>query len=124
MQQLYGNSNLSECDKDWDRMVQEAEQFIVAGSETTGHTLSVTMFHITQDTEVQTRLRQELVDAKISFDTSPDIAELQNLPYLVCLPLSTVDAFNPTVIFYFFSISLESLETNFNHASLPLSPRA
>ena len=90
LQQLYGSSNLNESDKDWDRMVQEAEQFIVAGSETTGHTLSVTMFHITQSPDVQTRLRQELADAKISFDTSPDITQLQNLPYLVCLTLSTL----------------------------------
>lgn len=118
MQQLYGNSNLSECDKDWDRMVQEAEQFIVAGSETTGHTLSVTMFHITQDTEVQTRLRQELVDAKISFDTSPDIAELQNLPYLVCLTLSnyTLSCFSLELFNYYilFNISANGNQLQLN----------
>lgn len=66
-----------------ERLLQEAEQFIVAGTETTGYALSVTTFHILQNADIQTKLRQELIDAQISLNEDLDIASLQNLPYLV-----------------------------------------
>lgn len=66
-----------------ERLLQEAEQFIVAGTETTGYALSVTTFYILQDADIQNKLRQELVDAEISLNEDLDIASLQNLPYLV-----------------------------------------
>ena len=66
-----------------DRLLQEAEQFIVAGSETTGHTLSVITFYIIQDAEIQGKLREELANAGVVFDEDLEIAKLQTLPYLV-----------------------------------------
>lgn len=66
-----------------ERLLQEAEQFIVAGTETTGYALSVTTFYILQNEDIQKKLRQELVDAHISLNEHLDITALQNLPYLV-----------------------------------------
>jgi cytochrome P450 len=66
-----------------ERLLQEAEQFIVAGTETTGYALSVTTFYILQNAEIQKKLRQELVDAQISLNEHLDITSLQNLRYLV-----------------------------------------
>ncbi|KAL6908431.1 cytochrome P450 [Trichoderma evansii] len=66
-----------------ERLLQEAEQFIVAGTETTGYALSVTTFYILQNADIQKKLRQELIDSQISLDDDLDIALLQNLPYLV-----------------------------------------
>lgn len=66
-----------------ERLLQEAEQFIVAGTETTGYALSVTTFYILQDADIQKKLRQELIDAEISLNDNVDITLLQNLPYLV-----------------------------------------
>ncbi|PTB62735.1 cytochrome P450 [Trichoderma citrinoviride] len=65
-----------------DRLLQEAEQFIVAGSETTGHTLSVITFYIIQEAEIQGKLREELANAGVVFDEDLEIAKLQTLPYL------------------------------------------
>ncbi|EHK40826.1 hypothetical protein TRIATDRAFT_32157 [Trichoderma atroviride IMI 206040] len=66
-----------------ERLLQEAEQFIVAGTETTGYALSVTTFYILQNADIQKKLRQELVDAQISLNEDDlDITVLQNLPYL------------------------------------------
>ncbi|KAK4073226.1 uncharacterized protein Triagg1_5506 [Trichoderma aggressivum f. europaeum] len=77
------NNNKHEQDEMFrDRLLQEAEQFIVAGSETTGHTLAVTTFYILQDLNVQVKLRQELINADIVFDDNIEIAKLQALPYL------------------------------------------
>ncbi|KAL7798942.1 cytochrome P450 [Trichoderma afarasin] len=77
------NNNQHEQDEKFrDRLIQEAEQFIVAGSETTGHTLAVTTFYILQDKNVQEELRQELINADIVFDGNLEIAKLQALPYL------------------------------------------
>lgn len=64
-------------------MLQEAEQFIVAGTETTGYALSVTTFYILQNADIQKMIRQELIDAKISINDDLEISSLQNLPYLV-----------------------------------------
>ncbi|KAL7947649.1 cytochrome P450 [Trichoderma barbatum] len=78
------NINTREKDEMFrDRLLQEAEQFIVAGSETTGHTLSVTTFYILQDKKVQEKLRQELTNADIVFDDNLEITKLKALPYLV-----------------------------------------
>ncbi|PNP49827.1 hypothetical protein THARTR1_09357 [Trichoderma harzianum] len=77
------NNNKHEQDEMFrDRLLQEAEQFIVAGSETTGHTLAVTTFYILQDINVQEKLQQELLNADIVFDDTLEIAKLQALPYL------------------------------------------
>lgn len=81
--QRINESNLVEAERTPDRLLQEAEQFIVAGSETTGNTLTVTTFHILQNPDVQYKLRQELRDANIQFDHDINVAALQNLPYLV-----------------------------------------
>jgi cytochrome P450 len=66
-------------------LLQEAEQFIIAGTETTGYALSTTTFYILQDADIQERLRQELMDAGIVLDDDLDIMALQNLPYLVSI---------------------------------------
>ncbi|KAK1250433.1 hypothetical protein MKX08_010436 [Trichoderma sp. CBMAI-0020] len=65
-----------------ERLLQEAEQFIVAGTETTGYALSVTTFYILQNADIQEKLCRELVDAHISLNEHLDITALQNLPYL------------------------------------------
>ncbi|UKZ87887.1 uncharacterized protein TrAFT101_003659 [Trichoderma asperellum] len=65
-----------------ERLLQEAEQFIVAGTETTGYALSVTTFYILQNADIQKMLRQELIDAEISLNDDIDIISLQNLSYL------------------------------------------
>lgn len=89
------NANSYREDGDFrERLLQEAEQFIVAGTETTGHALSVTTFYILQDGGVQQKLRQELIDADISLDEDLDVASLQRLPYLVSLLWATIEIGN------------------------------
>ncbi|KAL9484575.1 hypothetical protein ACSS6W_003364 [Trichoderma asperelloides] len=65
-----------------ERLLQEAEQFIIAGTETTGYALSVTTFYILQHADIQKMIRQELIDAEISINDDLEISSLQNLPYL------------------------------------------
>jgi cytochrome P450 len=77
------DSNLAEVEKTPDRLLQEAEQFIVAGTETTGNTLTVTTFHILRNPHVQRALRGELKRAQLLFDENIDLAAIQSLPYLV-----------------------------------------
>lgn len=87
------NNNKHEKDELFrERLLQEAEQFIVAGSETTGHTLAVTTFYILQDKDVQEKLRQELINADIVFDGNLEITKLQALPYLVTIPSAIVES--------------------------------
>lgn len=87
------NNNKHEQDEMFrDRLLQEAEQFIVAGSETTGHTLAVTTFYILQDMNVQEKLRQELINANIVFDGNLEIAKLQALPYLVTILSAIIES--------------------------------
>ncbi|KAM0252120.1 hypothetical protein ACHAQJ_007860 [Trichoderma viride] len=76
------DNHLKENGKSCDRLLQEAEQFIIAGTETTGYALSITTFYILQDADIQDKMRQELMDAGIALDDDLDIMTLQNLPYL------------------------------------------
>lgn len=77
-------SDLIEVEKNRERLLQEAEQFIIAGSETTGNTLTMVTFHILRNPDTEARLRQELRSANVSFDQSLDITTLESLPFLVC----------------------------------------
>lgn len=87
------NNNKQEKDEMFrERLLQEAEQFIVAGSETTGHTLAVTTFYILQNKDVQEKLRQELINANIVFDGNLEITKLQALPYLVTIPSAIIES--------------------------------
>lgn len=104
------NNNKHEKDEMFrERLLQEAEQFIVAGSETTGHTLAVTTFYILQDKNVQEKLRQELIHADIVFDGNLEITKLQALPYLVTIPSATIKSISEELSNIFVQCSLQSL---------------
>lgn len=70
-------SKLPEREKKLDRLCQEGQTFIVAGTETTAWCLSVICFHLLKDQAKLQRLTKELEGANATTST-----ELEQLPYL------------------------------------------
>ncbi len=70
-------SKLPEREKKLDRLCQEGQTFVVAGTETTAWCLSVICFHLLKDPAKLQRLTKELTEANATTST-----ELEQLPYL------------------------------------------
>ncbi|KAL8690123.1 MAG: hypothetical protein Q9224_004482 [Gallowayella concinna] len=75
-------SNLPSEDKVADRMSREGMALLVAGSETTAQTLSITTYHIMANSGVVTELRKQLESAIPQADVLPPLAQLEAIPYL------------------------------------------
>lgn len=70
-------SDLPPREKTLDRLWQEGQTFVAAGTETTSWCLTVITFYLLQHPEKLARLRAELLEAKASSST-----QLEKLPYL------------------------------------------
>lgn len=81
LQELY-QSDLPDCEKTIQRLVEEAQTLLVAGSETTGNTLTLTTFSLLADPERAGKLKHELARVKKDCDYPLVYHDLQRLPYL------------------------------------------
>ncbi|KAH6693344.1 putative cytochrome P450 [Leptodontidium sp. MPI-SDFR-AT-0119] len=71
------SSNLPDSEKSPDRLYQEGQTFIAAGTETTAWCLTVITFYLFSNPSIMSMLRAELKEAKASSGV-----ELEKLPYL------------------------------------------
>jgi cytochrome P450 len=79
------DSDLPEAEKTAERLKDEGQSLVGAGSETTAKTLSLVTFYLLRDKRMLRKLRQEL--QTVSTDGSTNIlSRLEKLPYLVGLP--------------------------------------
>ncbi|KAI4254729.1 MAG: hypothetical protein L6R42_007068, partial [Xanthoria sp. 1 TBL-2021] len=75
-------SNLPPQEKSADRMSSEGMGLLVAGSETTAQTLSITTYHMLANPDILAELRKQLENAIPEAGTLPPLAELEAVPYL------------------------------------------
>lgn len=75
-------SNLPQQDKVADRMSREGMSLLVAGSETTAQTLSITTYHILANPNVLAELRAQLKHAIAEPENLLPLAQLEAIPYL------------------------------------------
>ncbi|KAJ5209486.1 cytochrome P450 [Penicillium cf. viridicatum] len=64
------------------RKASMASELLVAGSDTSGTTLTYALYHINSNPGVKDRLTQELNEVMPSIDTVPILVKLEQLPYL------------------------------------------
>jgi cytochrome P450 len=78
------DSDMPEEEKNTNHLMLEVRTIVAAGTETSGNTLSVTIFHLVANPEKAQRLKEELLAAQKKNDgLPPTYQELQQLPYLV-----------------------------------------
>jgi cytochrome P450 len=87
--QMLESPDLAENDKTLGRLALEARGLVGAGTETTGHTLSVITFYLSKNPEKLRRLKDELSNAHKSKGGVLEYQDLQRLPYLVSKSPST-----------------------------------
>lgn len=75
-------SNLPPEEKELDRLWQEGQTVIGAGTETTAWTLSVIIYHVLANPDIHDRLQSELTDVFLDAGGSPSFNRLETLPYL------------------------------------------
>ena len=75
-------SDLPDSEKSIQRFIEEAQTLLVAGSETTGNTLTLTTFYLLADPNKAGKLKQELAQVKKDPDSPLVYHDLQRLPYL------------------------------------------
>ena len=78
-------SNLPEEEKSLERLWQEAQLIIGAGTDTVANALTVTTFHVLNNQEILARLRMELEDAIPDRDGPVKLLIVEQLPYLVSI---------------------------------------
>lgn len=66
-----------------DSLYDEAQALLFAGADTTGMTLMHGSFYVLTSPNVYQRLKEELVSAWPILEDTPDLYDLQKLPYLV-----------------------------------------
>lgn len=81
LQALY-QSDLPDSEKSIQRFIEEAQTLLVAGSETTGNTLTLTTFYLLADPNRAGKLKQELLQLNKEQDSPLAHHDLQRLPYL------------------------------------------
>jgi cytochrome P450 len=79
------NGSLPDNEKRLERLWQEGQIIIGAGTETTAWTLSATMYYILANPEILSRLRGELEQAAPDPQKLPSLARLEQLPYLTAV---------------------------------------
>ena len=77
------DSDLPPDEKSADRLQDEAQTVVGAGSETTAKTLAFLLFFLTSDPTKRKRLRDEIMTVGPEPDGSFSLAKLEQLPYLV-----------------------------------------
>ena len=136
LQELY-QSELPDSEKTVQRFIEEAQTLLVAGSETTGNTLTLTTFYLLADPERAGKLKQELNRVKRDQDSPLVYHDLQRLPYLTAsiteglrisssvagrLPRINPDAaikYNDVVIPAGVAVSMSIRDVNLNEAIFP-----
>lgn len=77
------DSDMPEQEKNTKHLMLEVRTIVAAGTETSGNTLSVTIFHLVANPDKAQRLKEELLAAqKRNNGLLPTYQELQQLPYL------------------------------------------
>ncbi|GAM33997.1 hypothetical protein TCE0_013f01297 [Talaromyces pinophilus] len=78
------DSDLPPEEKSADRLQDEAQTLVGAGSETTAKTLTIVTFYLLQNKQMLETLRQELstVDLKSSHSAQDVLSEVERLPYM------------------------------------------
>jgi cytochrome P450 len=87
------NGDLAESEKTDERMIDESRVILAAGTDTTARALSVITYHLLADPERLKKLKSELDNALPDPDTLPRCAQVETLPYLVCLHSSLISAY-------------------------------
>jgi len=87
---MLNSPDLAENDKTLGRLALEARGFVGAGTESTGHTLSVITFYLLKNPERLRRLKDELSDAHKSKGWVLEYQDLQRLPYLSSVILESL----------------------------------
>lgn len=64
-------------------LLEEAIALVIAGTDTTGSTLTVGTYQILKNPEIYARLKAELMEAWPNLNDRPTAADLEKLPYLV-----------------------------------------
>ncbi|KAL1650733.1 hypothetical protein SLS58_000851 [Diplodia intermedia] len=75
-------SNLPDSEKQLQRLIDEGQTIVGAGSVTTAHYLSVTSYHIIANPQVLQKLQEELQPLMANRSTLPSLRHLEQLPYL------------------------------------------
>lgn len=78
--------NLPPSEKTLARLSEEGLIILGAGSETTANTMSLALYHLTNNPDVLEKLRAELKIVMPTPDTPAKWSDLEQLPYLVCTP--------------------------------------
>ena len=81
---LVDSPTLPEQDKSEDRLWQEAQLFLAAGTVTTATSIASALVYLLLDKPRLQILLEELENAVPSIATPPKQAQLERLPYLVC----------------------------------------
>ncbi|KAL9017054.1 MAG: hypothetical protein Q9185_005608 [Variospora sp. 1 TL-2023] len=76
-------SSLPPQERTLDRLVKEGMALIVAGSETTAQTLSITTYHLLANPDKLAKLRSTLCASMPDPNAPPSLAQLESNPYLV-----------------------------------------
>jgi cytochrome P450 len=79
---LMESKDIPDSEKGSDRLVQEAQVVVSAGTETTAWAMSVLTFHLLSNPEILGKLKKELGLAITNPSDLPSLASLENLPYL------------------------------------------
>ena len=83
--ELIFRSSLPKKELSHERLVAEGATVVIAGSETTGSSLSALHFHLLANPDKLAALKAELADAMPDPRSVPELAKLKQLPYLVSL---------------------------------------
>jgi hypothetical protein len=70
--------------KELSQLQDDAIFLLMAGTDAPGQVLAITMFHVLNNPHVHKKLMTELVSAMPEPTATPDLSQLENLPYLVC----------------------------------------
>ena len=80
------NSEMPESELHEDRLTQEGQTIIGAGTISTARALDFMSYHIIANERIRTTLKEELVDIMAGYpDKVPTWAELEKLPYLTAI---------------------------------------
>ena len=79
---LIESKDIPDSEKANDRLIQEAQVVVSAGTETTAWAMSVLTFYLLSNPEILGKLRKELEGAITDPSELPSLASLEQLPYL------------------------------------------
>ena len=86
-QSLRDNPDLPKEEKSLQRLAEEGEVLIGAGSETTSRALAYTLFYVVNAPDILRRLREELRTVMKNNTDLPAWTDLEKLPYLVSIEI-------------------------------------